>query len=45
MNTGTNSNAPTYDKDGVKRPQMGRVDMGAYEIVVPYSVYLPVILK
>jgi hypothetical protein len=45
MNTGTSTNAPSYDKDGVKRPQMGRVDMGAYEVVAPYSVYLPVVLK
>jgi len=45
MNAGTNTNAPGYDKDSVKRPQMGRVDMGAYEVVAPGSVYLPTILK
>jgi len=45
MNTGTSVGAPAYDKDGVRRPQMGRVDMGAYEVVAPYSVYLPTVLK
>jgi serralysin len=45
MNTGTSVGAPAYDKDGVTRPQMGRVDMGAYEVVAPYSVYLPAVLK
>jgi hypothetical protein len=45
MNAGTNTDAPMYDKDGVRRPQMGRVDMGAYEVVAPHSVYLPTVLK
>ena len=45
MNTGTNVGAPAHDKDGVTRPQMGRVDIGAYEVVAPYSVYLPTVLK
>jgi hypothetical protein len=45
MNAGTNTNAPKFDKDGVKRPQMGKVDMGAYEVVAPYSLYLPLTLK
>ena len=45
MNAGTNLAAPAYDRDGVKRPQMGRVDMGAYEVVAPHSVYLPTVLK
>jgi fibronectin-binding autotransporter adhesin len=45
MNRGTNIGAPLYDKDGVVRPQMARMDMGAYEVVAPHSVYLPTILK
>ncbi len=45
MNTGTSLNAPIDDRDGVIRPQMGRVDMGAYEVVAPHSVYLPIVLK
>jgi parallel beta-helix repeat protein len=44
MNTGTNVGAPTYDKDGLPRPQGSGVDMGAYEVRV-YSIYLPVTLK
>jgi hypothetical protein len=45
MNAGTNTNAPIFDKDGVIRPQMGKVDMGAYEVVAPYTIYLPLTLK
>jgi len=36
MDAGTNAGAPTYDKDGVARPQGRGVDMGAYEIVEPH---------
>jgi parallel beta-helix repeat protein len=45
MNTGTNTGAPPRDRDGVIRPQMGRVDMGAYEVLPAHTVYLPLILK
>jgi hypothetical protein len=45
VNAGTNAGAPTYDKDGVPRPQMGRVDMGAYELLTPHIVYLPITLR
>jgi hypothetical protein len=45
MNRGTNVGAPSLDKDGIVRPQGGTVDMGAYEVIVPYSVYLPTVLK
>lgn len=43
--TGTNVGAPASDKDGVPRPQGRAVDMGAYEVGIPYVVYLPLTMK
>lgn len=44
INTGTNVGAPAYDKDGISRPQMSGVDMGAYERV-GFDAFLPAMLK
>jgi parallel beta-helix repeat protein len=44
MNAGTNAGAPAYDKDGVPRPQLSRVDMGAYE-QVGFEIFLPMVLR
>jgi hypothetical protein len=44
INAGTNAGAPAYDKDGVPRPQMSRVDMGAYERV-GFGIFLPMVLR
>ena len=45
MKRRTNTNAPKFDKNSVIRPQMGKVDMGAYEVVAPYNLCLPLTLK
>ncbi|MGD8397356.1 MAG: choice-of-anchor Q domain-containing protein, partial [Anaerolineae bacterium] len=44
INAGTNAGAPAYDKDGVPRPQMGQVDMGAYE-QIGFGAFLPTVLR
>jgi hypothetical protein len=44
MNAGSPTGAPTYDKDGVLRPQMSRFDIGAYEIPGT-QVFLPLTAK
>ena len=44
MNTGTNQGAPLTDFDGVNRPQMGIVDMGAFE-VIGYLINLPLVVR
>ena len=44
MNAGANAYAPPYDKGGTARPQGGRVDMGAYEVVI-YELYLHVTVR
>jgi PKD repeat protein len=37
INTGTSTNAPSEDKEGIVRPQDLGIDMGAYEYVEPSS--------
>lgn len=44
MNTGTTADAPDHDKDGISRPQMRSVDMGAYE-QAGSSVFLPIVVR
>jgi hypothetical protein len=44
INAGTPAGAPPDDRDGVPRPQMGGVDMGAYERVSS-SVFLPAVMR
>jgi hypothetical protein len=42
VNAGTNAGCPATDQRGVSRPQGGRCDIGAFEVVF---LYLPLVLR
>lgn len=41
VNTGTNTGCPATDQRGVKRPQAGICDIGAYEVAKPQAITGP----
>ena len=43
INSGSNPEAPAKDKDGISRPVGLWVDLGAYESLFGYRLYLPLI--
>ena len=45
INHGDNTGCPVTDQRGITRPQAGICDIGAYEYVFPYSMYLPLVMR
>ncbi|MBK7893801.1 MAG: hypothetical protein IPJ90_02670 [Anaerolineaceae bacterium] len=45
INAGDNVDCPTFDQRGVGRPQAGICDIGAVELALPNSLYLPLVFK
>ncbi len=45
INAGNNRYCPLFDQRGVPRPQADICDIGAYEFVFPFTLYLPIIRR
>lgn len=45
INAGDNVDCPSFDQRGVGRPQAGLCDIGAVELALPNSLYLPLLFK
>ncbi len=45
INTGNDATCASADQRGVTRPQGANCDMGAYEWVYSYQIYLPLVTR
>jgi hypothetical protein len=45
INAGDNTGCPSADQRGIQRPQAGLCDIGAVELALPNTLYLPSVVR